>query len=98
MPRHRTPLPVRLAPLLAAAAVLGPSPAFAKADCPSHPKAEWLKPEEARARIEAQGYTIAKFKVDGSCYEIYGRNAEGRKVEIYFDTKTLAVIKSEVEK
>ena len=37
-----------------------------------------------RARSsKAQGYKIKKFKVDGNCYEIYGHNKEGKKVEIY---------------
>jgi hypothetical protein len=71
--------------------------AFAKADCTAHPKSEWMKESDARAQLEAQGYKIKKFKVDGNCYEIYGQNKDGKKVEIYFDTKTLAVVKSEVE-
>jgi len=71
--------------------------AFAKADCPAYPKSEWMKESDARAQLEAQGYKIKKFKVDGNCYEIYGQNKDGKKVEIYFDTKTLAVVKSEVE-
>lgn len=73
-------------------------PAFAKADCKAYPKAEWMKEAEAKAKIEAQGYTISKFKVDGNCYEIYGRNKAGKKVEIYFDAKTLDPVKSEIEK
>ena len=72
--------------------------ALAKADCPAYPKAEWMKPEDAKAKIEAQGYTISKFKVDGNCYEIYGKNKEGKKVEIYYDAKTLAPVKTEIEK
>ena len=72
--------------------------ALAKADCPAYPKSEWMKPEDAKARIEAQGYTISKFKVDGNCYEIYGKNKEGKKVEIYYDAKTLAPVKTEIEK
>lgn len=71
--------------------------AFAKADCTAHPKGEWMKESDARAQLEGQGYKIKKFKVDGNCYEIYGQNKDGKKVEIYFDTKTLAVVKSEVE-
>jgi hypothetical protein len=72
--------------------------AFAGAKCDAHPKEEWMKPEDARAKLEADGYKIKKFKVDGKCYEIYGHNKEGKKVEIYFDTKTLDVVKSEIEK
>ena len=43
-------------------------------------------------------YKIAKFKVDGNCYEIYGTNKDGKKVEIYFDTRSLDVVKAEIEK
>ena len=71
--------------------------AFAKADCTAHPKTEWMKESDARAQLESQGYKIRKFKVDGHCYEIYGHDKDGKKVEIYYDTKTLAVVKSEVE-
>jgi hypothetical protein len=71
--------------------------AFAKADCAAHPKSEWIKESDARSQLEAQGYKIKKFKVDGNCYEIYGHNKDGKKVEIYYDTKTLAVVKSEVD-
>jgi hypothetical protein len=72
--------------------------AFAGASCPKYPKEQWLKADEAKAKLEAQGYKIRKFKVDGNCYEIYGHNKEGKKVEIYFDAKTLAIVKAEVEK
>jgi hypothetical protein len=72
--------------------------AFAGANCPKHAKSEWISQAEAKAKIEAQGYKIRKFKVDGNCYEIYGTNKEGKKAEVYFDTKTLAVVKAEIEK
>src|SRR5436305_12179527 len=72
-------------------------PAFAKADCKPYPKVEWMKEADAKAKIEAQGYTINRFKVDGNCYEIYGKNNEGKKVEIYCDAKTLEPVKTEIE-
>ena len=88
-------------PLLAVA-VLGAASmfsvhAFAKADCKAYPKNEWMSEADAKAKILAQGYTINKFKVDGNCDEIYGRNKEGKKVEIYYDAKTLEPVKSEIE-
>ena len=70
--------------------------AFAGANCPKYPKSEWMKADEAKSKLEAQGYKIRKFKVDGNCYEIYGENKEGKKVEIYFDAKTLDIVKSEI--
>jgi len=88
---------ILLGAVLGAAAVL-PIQASAKADCKAYPKAEWMKEADAKAKIEAQGYTINKFKVDGNCYEIYGKNKDGKKVEIYYDAKTLEPVKSEIEK
>lgn len=86
--------------LAAAAAALASlsGGAFAKADCKAYPKAEWMKEADAKAKIEAQGYSIDTFKVSGNCYEIYGRNKDGKKVEIYYDAKTLEPVKSEIEK
>lgn len=74
------------------------TPAFAGANCPKHPKNEWMPQAEARAKIEAMGYKIGKFKVDGNCYEIYGLNKDGKKAEVYFDAKTLDVVKAEIGK
>ena len=48
---------------------------------------------DAKARIEAQGYQIKKFKVSGNCYEIYGHDKAGKKAEVYFDAKTLDIVK-----
>lgn len=88
----------RTLPALAALLLAVPLAAFAKADCKAYPKDEWMKADDAKAKIAAQGYTIKKFKVDGNCYEIYGTNKDGKKVEIYYDAKTLDVVKSEIEK
>ena len=89
--------PLIFAVALSLSAVVS-TPVFAKANCKAYPKAEWMKEADAKAKIEAQGYTISKFKVDGNCYEIYGRNKAGKKVEIYYDAKTLEPVKSEIEK
>lgn len=87
-----------IAVTLLGAAVASPALVLAKADCKAYPKAEWMSETDAKAKIAAQGYTINKFKVDGNCYEIYGKNKEGKKVEIYYDAKTLEPVKSEIEK
>ncbi|WP_066740955.1 PepSY domain-containing protein [Cupriavidus sp. D384] len=82
----------------AAFAGLFSTAAFAGANCEKHPKSEWMPEADAKAKIEAQGYNIKKFKVDGNCYEIYGTTKDGKKAEIYFDTKTLDIVKSEIGK
>ena len=73
--------------LVAGAAVAGPT-------C-TVPQEKWIKEADFKARLEAQGYQIKTFKVSrGQCYEIYGFDKNGRKVEIYFDPQTGAVIES----
>lgn len=79
--------------LAAAFALTLASGAFASASCPAYPKAEWMSEADAKAKIEADGYQIKKFKVSGNCYEIYGKDKDGKKAEVYFDAKTLAVVK-----
>ena len=46
--------------------------------------------------LKEQGYKINKFKVTkGNCYEIYGLDKDGRKVEIYHDPVSGKAVKSE---
>lgn len=74
--------------------------AWAGANCQKHDKKDWIPETEMKKKIEAMGYSIKKFKIDGDCYEIYGYEGTGKdkkKVEIYFDTKTAAVVKKEIE-
>ena len=82
---------------LAITLALASTTAFARADCPQYPKNEWMKEADAKAKIGEQ-YNITRFKVDGNCYEIYGTTKDGKKAEVYFDAKTLAVVKSEIGK
>lgn len=69
---------------------------WAGADCQKHDKKEWIPEAEMKKKITDMGYEIKEFKVDGNCYEIYGYEGKGKdkkKVEIYFDTKTAAIVK-----
>jgi hypothetical protein len=68
--------------------------AFAGTTCTDQPKEKWQKPENFRASLEQSGYKIQRFKIDDSCYEIYGTDTEGKKVEIYFDPVTGKEVKS----
>ena len=79
--------------LIAAAASLS---AFASAQCTAHPQSEQIPAAKFQELLKQQGYQIKKFKTSGNCYEIYGKNKKGQKVEIYFDTKTGQAVKSEI--
>lgn len=65
---------------------LVPAVAHAAADCEAHPKDQWMKEAVLKAALVDAGYAIRTFKVDGNCYEMYGHNEKGQRVEIYMDT------------
>ena len=61
---------------------------------PNTTKGGW----EFQSKLRADGYDIAEFKVTaGNCYEIYGRNSDGQKVEIYFNPVDGSIVKQEME-
>lgn len=70
---------------LLTALTTGSSMAYAKKTCTDQPKEKWMKEEDFKKKVEAEGYKIRKFKQPGTCYEIYGTNSQGQNVEIYFD-------------
>ena len=84
-----------IAALIATSALsFGVSSAFAEPSC-NVPKEKWMKEADFKAKAEAEGYKIKNFKVTkGECYEIYGFDKAGKKVEIYFDPATAAVLES----
>ena len=56
----------------------------------------WKPEAQFRKDLESQGYQIKVFKVTkGNCYEIYGHDKAGKKVEIYFDPVSGKAVKSE---
>ncbi len=77
----------------ALAATLASGSAAASEKC-SVPKAEWQPQTALQQKLEGEGWKVKKMKVDDGCYEVYGFNAEGKRMEVYFDPKTFAVVKS----
>jgi hypothetical protein len=62
------------------------SAVYAGPDCTKDPKAKWQNEEAFKKNLETEGYKIKVFKVTkGNCYEIYGWDKAGKKVEIYFN-------------
>jgi hypothetical protein len=67
--------------------------AFAKKDCTTEPKEKWMQEDAFKKKVEAEGYKISKFKQPGTCYEIYGTDKTGKKVEIYFNPVDGSIVK-----
>ena len=68
--------------------------AFAGPQCTDKSKSDWMSEEAMKQKIAEQGYIVDKFKTtDGNCYEIYGKDKDGKKVEIYFSPIDGSVVK-----
>ncbi|OHV81813.1 PepSY domain-containing protein [Ensifer sp. LCM 4579] len=82
--------------ILALVAVIPAGAALADDDC-FVPMADW-QPREAVARLAAKnGWTVRRIKIDDGCYEIDGRDAEGRRIGVTVHPATLRVIAIEYE-
>lgn len=65
--------------------------------CTTESQSAWMSQADMKSQIAKQGYKIKEFKISGTCYEIYGWDREGRKVEVYFNPVNGEIFKSEVE-
>lgn len=63
------------------------------ADKCSVPKAEWQAQAVLKERLEKDGWSIRNIKIDKGCYEVYGFDKAGNRMETYFDPKTLEPLK-----
>ncbi len=85
--------------LLVAFMMLGSAVASAQTQCTSEPKEKWQDQTAFQEKLKEMGYKINVFKVTkGNCYEIYGWDKEGKKVEIYFNPITSAIVKEKKAK
>jgi hypothetical protein len=82
--------------ILVLVAALPAGAALADDDC-FVPMAEW-QPREAVVRLaETKGWSVRRIKIDDGCYEIDGRDAQGRRIEATVHPGTLEVIELDYE-
>ena len=61
---------------------------FASSDddsCTSEPKSGWMAIKDMQTALEKQGYKVRRIKREGSCYEVYTEDKDGRKLELMVD-------------
>ena len=77
----------KLAPLVLA---LAATSAWAHGDvqCPAHPKAEWQPHNDLYQKLLKEGWQVRRMEATKTCYEVYGKDPEGKRVEAFFDPKT----------
>jgi hypothetical protein len=76
--------------------VVGGNAALASDLCNS-PMKEWQPRESLQAKLEADGWKVNQITIDDGCYEAYATDAQGRRVEAYFDPKTFDLVKTDLE-
>jgi hypothetical protein len=82
--------------ILAVLATLPAGMALADDDCFA-PMADW-QPRPAVMQLAAdQGWTVRRIRIDDGCYEIDGRDAQGRAIEVKIHPATLAIVEIEFE-
>ena len=89
MMKHTHPLRPAL---LALAMGLAALPTWADDDCDA-PVARWQSREAVRQMAARQGWDVQRLKIDDGCYEVYGKDAQGRSFKAKVDPETLRVVK-----
>ena len=82
--------------MLVLALVLPAGAALADDDC-RVPMADWQPREAVMALAQERGWTISGIKIDDGCYEIDGRDATGRAIEVKLHPGTLQIVEFEFE-
>jgi hypothetical protein len=60
--------------------------------CEPIPKEEWKPQAELERKLANQGWTVSRVKITNGCYEVYGKNERGGKVEVFFHPKTFELV------
>ncbi len=87
--------PVAVRFLVAMAMFACASSVLASPQCTTEPAAKWAPIDGLRKKLGELGYKIEVLKVTkGSCYELYGRDRDGRRVEIYYHPISLEIVRA----
>jgi hypothetical protein len=78
--------------LVASAVSLAAAGAALSAERCDVPTDQWQPREALQKKLEAEGWTVKKIKVEDGCYEAYATNAKGEKMETFFDPKTFEAV------
>lgn len=72
------------------------APVLADDDC-DDPVTDWQPREHLRQKLEAEGWTVYRIKVDDGCYEVKGLAPEGVSAEALFAPASLELMELERE-
>lgn len=58
-------------------------------ECEPSDRNTWHETKALKSKMESEGWQVRHIKEDGGCYEVYGTNPEGQRVEAYYHPVTL---------
>lgn len=61
------------------------------------PRDQWQPREAAMQVAAANGWAVRDFEIDDGCYEIEGRDRDGREIEVKLDPATLQIVEMDYE-
>lgn len=83
---------------VAFASLLLPVSVFASSACTKEPADKWLSEKQAQSQLEKAGFIVQRIKrSDDSCYEVYAKRKDGKRVELYVNPVDASIVKEEVK-
>lgn len=70
------------------AAPLSSAGATGRMTCAPIERSAWISQEDLTRKLTEAGWAVRFMKEDGGCWEVYGTDEEGRRVEGYFHPET----------
>ena len=61
--------------------------------CTSEARSKWLAVQDIKAKYEKQGYHVKRVKTGATCYEVYAKDKNGNKTELFVNPVDGAIIK-----
>ncbi len=77
-------------------AILPAGAVLADDDCRA-PRDRWQPREAVMQLARENGWTVRDFEIDDGCYEIEGRDRDGREIEVKLDPATLQIVEMDYE-
>ncbi len=62
--------------------------AHGKVKCTTLPKEQWKPYTELEAKLIKEGWQIRRMEKTDSCYEVYAKDPNGKRIEAFFDPVT----------
>jgi hypothetical protein len=91
MIQHMTKLGALLLVLATSSAVW----ADGNVQCPKHPKEEWRNHNELHQKLQSEGWQVRRMEKTPTCYEVYAKDPQGKRIEAFFDPKTFERVLAE---